>query len=105
MQNRLTILALFFALLPSIAVLTAAEPPSKLPVLKPEQYATPKAAAATADELEKTYAGQRKPEAVRMLLDILRGPKLGAHDGWFEPAETRYTWKWLTARCAQRSVR
>jgi hypothetical protein len=72
---------LFFPLLPLLAVLTAAEPPSKLPALKLEQYADPKAAAATADEVEKAYAGQPKPEAVRMLLDILRGPKIGAHNG------------------------
>jgi thiol-disulfide isomerase/thioredoxin len=98
MSNRLTFLALLFAVLPFFAALLAAEPPPKLPDLKPDELADPKAAAAAADALEKTYAGSSKPEAVRMLLDILRGPKLGGQDGWFGPAETRYTWKWLVAR-------
>jgi hypothetical protein len=32
---------------------------------------------------------------MRMLLAILRGSAMGAGEGWFGPAETRYTWKWL----------
>jgi thiol-disulfide isomerase/thioredoxin len=97
MTYRQMLPALPFTLLPLVAALMAAEPP-KLPDLKPEQLADPKAATAAADELEKTYAGKPQPEAVRMLLAILRGPRLGPQDGWFAPAETRYTWKWLTAR-------
>lgn len=73
-------------------------PLPRLSYLQPEQLADPQKAAAAADSLEKTYQGQRQPEAVRMLLAILRGPKLGPQDGWFAPAQTRYTWQWLAAR-------
>jgi thiol-disulfide isomerase/thioredoxin len=111
MRNRLRILALICTLLPFFIVLAAAEPEparkrspskdearSKLPDLKPEQLADPKAAAEAADALEKAYAGKQQPESVRMLLAILRGPNLGPRDGWFGPAETRFTWKWLVGR-------
>src|SRR5271168_3242790 len=116
MQTRFKLFALFAALLPVALALLAAEPepPARrsreeskvtLPDLKPEQYADAKTAAATADALEKTYAGKRQPEAVRMLLAVLRGSHLGSQDGWFGPAENRYTWKWLTAKCgAEESV-
>jgi hypothetical protein len=57
-----------------------------------------KAAAAAAAFLESAYQGDRPPEAVRMLVAILRGSQMGPGDGWFGPAETRYTWKWLARR-------
>jgi thiol-disulfide isomerase/thioredoxin len=51
--------------------------------------------AAVADLMEKAYAGTQPPEAVRMLIAIARGSKMGPGDGWFGPAQTRYTWEWL----------
>jgi hypothetical protein len=69
----------------------------KLPELDAKAMADDKAALAAADLIDAAYAGQRQPEAVRMLLSILRGPSIGATDGWFGPAETRYTWAWLAA--------
>ena len=45
--------------------------------------------------LEKAYAGSDAPESVRMLMAIARGSQMGPTDGWFGPAQTRYTWDWL----------
>jgi alkylhydroperoxidase family enzyme len=49
--------------------------------------------------LESAYRDQRPPEAVRMLIAILRGSLMGPGDGWFGPAESRYSWSWLASRC------
>jgi Ca2+-binding EF-hand superfamily protein/thiol-disulfide isomerase/thioredoxin len=57
-----------------------------------------KEAALAADWLEKSFTGTKTPEAVRMLIAILRGKMMGAGDGWFGPAEARYTWDWLATR-------
>jgi hypothetical protein len=62
----------------------------------PKVVADRQAAAAAAALLESAYQGERPPEAVRMLAAILRGSQMGVGEGWFGPAETRYTWKWLT---------
>ena len=70
----------------------------RLPTFTPEQLANPKEAAKAADELEKAYEGKKQPEAVRMLSAILRGSQLGPQEGWFGPAESRFTWKWLAQR-------
>ncbi|MCI0357503.1 MAG: deiodinase family protein [Planctomycetaceae bacterium] len=63
--------------------------------LAPEQYADDAAAARTADELEKKFPDEPRPEAVRMLVDILRGSKMGPGEGWFGPAQSRFDWKWV----------
>ncbi len=57
-----------------------------------------KSAASFASVLESAYDGERAPEAVRMLIAILRGSQMGPGEGWFGPAETRYSWKWLANR-------
>jgi thiol-disulfide isomerase/thioredoxin len=59
----------------------------------------PKAAAAAALLLESAYLGDRPPEAARMLIAILRGSQMGPGDGWFGPADSRYSWKWLANYC------
>jgi thiol-disulfide isomerase/thioredoxin len=99
-------LTLFLA---AVAAAGAQEPPGEKPSgfpgkkgllpVDPKIAADPKAAAAAAAFLESAYEGQRPPEAVRMLVAILRGSQMGPGEGWFGPAETRYTWKWLAARC------
>jgi hypothetical protein len=48
-------------------------------------------------EVEDAYAGENQPESVKMLLAIARGSRMGAGEGWFGPAATRFSWKWLTA--------
>ena len=85
-----------FLLVFALASAAVAQPP-KLPTLDPDRLADPQEAARVADALEKEYAGKRQPEAVRMLISILRG-KLGGEDGWFGPAQSRYTWAWLVKR-------
>ncbi len=95
MRARLS-LAVFLA---AAATAGGQPPPTKgvvtLPPLTEAQYADPKAAAATAAEIEKQYADNARPEAVRMLLAVLRGSQMGPGEGWFGPARTRYTWAWL----------
>ncbi len=77
---------------PSDKPRSAAPPPS-------QTLENPQAAAAAAALLEGAYEGQRPPESVRMLAAVLRGSSMGPGDGWFGPAETRYSWKWLADRC------
>ena len=55
--------------------------------------------AAAASIIEGAFQGERPPEAARMLAAILRGSEMGPSEGWFGPAETRYTWSWLAKRC------
>lgn len=62
-----------------------------------EKLGDPKEAERVVAWLEKEYPEPR-PESVRMLLAILRGSQLNGSDGWFGPADTRYTWKWLAER-------
>lgn len=76
-------------------------PPAKPklpPGFDPDRMADPKEAAKAADWLEKEYAGGRQPESVRMLVGILRGLRADGSNGWFDPAQSRYTWDWLAAR-------
>jgi alkylhydroperoxidase family enzyme len=72
--------------------------PLKLPDgVTPEDLADPKEAKRVADIIDKQFPAP-KPEAVRMLLDILRDSKLDGTDGWFGPAESRYSFAWLAKR-------
>jgi hypothetical protein len=86
--------------LAGIATVRADEAHSMPPLTKllPEQYADETSALRTAEELEKTYPVEQRPEAVKMLALILRGSQMGPQDGWFGPAQTRYTWAWLAQR-------
>lgn len=56
---------------------------------------SPEALAALAAVLERAYAGEQPPESVRMLIAIARGTMLGPGQGWFGPAQSRYSWAWL----------
>jgi thiol-disulfide isomerase/thioredoxin len=60
---------------------------------------TAQQAACAAAFFESLYEGETPPEAVRMLVAILKGSKMGPGEGWFGPAQTRYTWEWLAQRC------
>jgi hypothetical protein len=71
----------------------------------PKKLEDPKAAAAAAEELENAFKGVRQPEAVRMLIAILRGSYMDGVNGWFGPAESRYTWKWLAKQCGDESAK
>src|SRR5262245_41044559 len=99
MFARLAAFAAFIALV--IPVVAADQPrkPVTLPKLDPDKLADPKEAAKAVEMLEKEFPDP-KPEAVRMLIAILKGSQLMGNDGWFGPAETRYDWKWLANRHA-----
>jgi len=75
---------------------SAAQPP---PLdLKPEQYADDESAERTAVELENAYPAETRPEAIKMLVAILRGSQMGSREGWFGPARSRYGWQWLAIK-------
>jgi hypothetical protein len=84
-------------LLPSVAF-AAGDDLRKALTLQPEQYADDASANRTADELEKAYPAEARPEAVRMMLDILRKADIGPRSGWFGPAQSRFDWKWLAGQ-------
>ena len=71
----------------------------------PDKLDDPKAAAAAIAQLEGAFAGKRQPEAVKMLLAILRGNMMGGDSGWFGPADTRYTFPWLAKHCGDASAK
>jgi len=81
-------------LLPAVAY-AADDELLKMLTLKPEQYADDASSTKSADELEKAYPADNRPEAVRMMVAILRGSKMGPREGWFGPAQSRFDWKWL----------
>src|SRR5205807_475518 len=48
---------------------------------------------------KKIAAAAQKHEFTAMLVHLARkGIDMGPGDGWFKPAESRYSWKWLSAR-------
>ena len=105
MSNSKFATSLIFALV-LVATALADEPkprlaaalPLKLPEgVTPESLADPKEAVRVAELIEKQYPKPHS-EAVRMLLAVLRGLSMEGKNGWFGPADTRYTWEWLLAR-------
>jgi Iodothyronine deiodinase/EF hand len=107
--KQIIALGVAWLLLPAIAATGAAQEPKRqepppgakgiLSLFDSKQMADPKSAAAAAAFLEAAYEGARPPESVRMLIAILRGSQMGPGEGWFGPAESRYSWKWLAGRC------
>jgi hypothetical protein len=98
MLKQTTTALLFSALLASTSTaepITGPPPPLKLPGISSETLADPKKAAQLADALEKDYPAATRPEAVKMLITILRGELMNGPGGWFGPAESRFGWKWL----------
>ncbi|MGH7225949.1 MAG: deiodinase family protein [Gemmataceae bacterium] len=85
------------------AAVDAQESPAKarkiIPPVDAKAMADPKKAEAAAAVLEAAYQGRTPPEGVRMLIAVLRGSQMGPGEGWFGPAQTRYTWEWLARRC------
>ncbi|MFO0929583.1 MAG: deiodinase family protein [Gemmataceae bacterium] len=79
-------------------------PPTKEILQQFKPPTTDRDAAQAADWLEKAFAGEPMPEAVKMLVAILRGSRMAPGDGWFGPAQTRYTFAWLAAHCGAGKV-
>lgn len=50
------------------------------------------------EEIEAAYEGKTPPEAIRMYLAITKGAMMGANDGWFGPAASRFGWAWLAEK-------
>ncbi len=50
------------------------------------------------EEIEAAYAGKVMPEAIAMYLVIARGGQLDGTGGWFGPAQSRFSWKWLAEK-------
>jgi thiol-disulfide isomerase/thioredoxin len=57
--------------------------------------ASPEELSTFAKVLERAYAKTKPPESVSMLIAIAHGSQMGPGEGWFGPAQTRYTWEWL----------
>lgn len=82
---------------------TPSDPKSKPPAESPDsenaaEKAVRQALGLPLQEIEKAYEGRKVPESVRMLIAIARGSNMGPGEGWFGPADVRYSWKWLAER-------
>lgn len=98
MFQRITTTLVFCALVASARgaePLPGTPPPPKLPKLDPAKMSDPKEAAKAAEQLEKEYPESDRPEAVKMLIAMLRGGGIDGVGGWFGPADARFNWKWL----------
>lgn len=82
----------------ALALPVLAAEPVVLPKLDPKKLGDPKEAAAALVLVEKHFAGKKQPEAAQMLTAILKGSQLNGTDGWFGPAQSRYSWQWLAER-------
>lgn len=81
---------------------TATPPKLAKPLKLPEgvsidKLSDAKEAAKVAEQMEKEYPEPRS-EAAKMLIAILKGSQLNGNDGWFGPAESRYSYQWLAER-------
>ncbi|MBI3866216.1 MAG: redoxin domain-containing protein [Planctomycetia bacterium] len=79
-----------FALLGVAAAQLSADEPAAGPRPGAEREA-----GAPLQELERAYAGRKPPESVRMLLAIAKGSMMGPGEGWFGPADSRFSYEWL----------
>ena len=50
------------------------------------------------EEIERAFAGRTTPESMRMFLSIRGGSRMGAGEGWFGSAQSRYSFAWLAER-------
>jgi hypothetical protein len=96
--SRPAVFAAFGALVLAGVAAADNQKPLKLPDgVTPDSLTDAKEAARVADVLEKEYPEPRS-EGAKMLIAILRGSQLDGRDGWFGPAESRFTWAWLAKR-------
>lgn len=52
----------------------------------------------TPEQIEAAYEGKDIPEAVAMYLVVARDGQLDGTNGWFGPAQNRFSWQWLAER-------
>lgn len=88
-----------FQNLPATSVASAKAPEEPEPGAKPareiDAAEIERLSRLSPEEIEKEFEGSPQPESVRMLLAIARGSLMGAGDGWFGPAQSRFSWDWL----------
>src|SRR5262245_54854459 len=54
--------------------------------------------------LQRTVGAARELDFTRMFSHIVRrGADMGGNDGWFKASESRYGWKWLSARSGDKT--
>jgi hypothetical protein len=88
MWNRMGVYGVLWGVLLSGSQLSAQDRPA-------EKTAPNQPANIPLQEIEQAYAGRTPPEAVRMLLTIAKGGNMGGREGWFGPADSRYSFEWL----------
>lgn len=93
----LTMFSLSIAAFAGEAVKTSPQIPKLPPGFDPDKMGDKAEAAKAADWLEKEY-GDKKSEAVRMLIAVLRGIRSDGRDAWFGPAESRFNFDWLATQ-------
>ena len=69
-----------------------------LPIPKEPPAPGPALLKYTTEQIEAAYEGKEMPEAVVMYLVIAKGGQLDGTNGWFGPAKSRFSWKWLAER-------
>jgi alkylhydroperoxidase family enzyme/thiol-disulfide isomerase/thioredoxin len=85
--------------IPGICRAQAVDPPAKPKVELPgKPNISEEDALRAAKFLTESFDGQPATEAAEMLIAIARGSMLGPGEGWFHPAQTRYSWKWLAEK-------
>ncbi len=85
--------------IPGICRAQAADPPAKPKVELPgKTNISEEDALRAAKFLTESFDGQPPTEAAEMLIAIARGSMLGPGEGWFHPAQSRYSWKWLAEK-------
>jgi thiol-disulfide isomerase/thioredoxin len=84
------------AIAPCTARCADKDTPSAATASKKDFAVTPELSKVTPEEIESAYEGRTIPEGIQMYLSIVRGPRIGANDGWFRPAQSQFSWSWLT---------
>lgn len=102
LRSALCLLWLASALVPmtfALAQPMIPQTPDELKALAAGKESSVAEMAALAEQLASAYGDRQPPEAVRMLIAIAKqGSRMGAGEGWFGPAQSRYSWKWLAEK-------
>ena len=83
-----------------LAAADGSQPASALtPINGPPSFVVgPELVDVPVEEIERAFAGRIVPEAMRMYLAIAQGGAMGPGQGWFGPAQSRFSWAWLAER-------
>lgn len=95
MFPRIVLFALAFSSTNVFADDSASSDTKKESTVVREFTVTPELKNVPVEEIERAYEGRTPPEAIRMYLAIVKGSRMGAGEGWFGPAKSRFDWTWL----------